>query len=115
MEDIFSRPSSELHGALHRDNDRCAGCNATGSSLLACDDFEGRGGATSPSQRSRWVSHKSPSPLFFTLYVYRSQNGKQVVMDIFSSVRPFLPPTSRTKLEETTCSFLGTCFGTFSF
>ena len=33
--------------------DRCAGCRATDVSLLACDDFDGKGVATDPSKRER--------------------------------------------------------------
>lgn len=37
-------------------SDRCAGCNASGVSLLACDDIDGKGlGPSSPSQRLRSV------------------------------------------------------------
>ena len=34
---------------------RCAGCNAVDVSLLACDDIDGNGTVSDPSQRARWV------------------------------------------------------------
>jgi hypothetical protein len=53
MEDIYSgHPGAPLRPP--GDDDRCAGCSATGLSLLACDDIDDSGEATS-GRRSRWV------------------------------------------------------------
>jgi hypothetical protein len=35
--------------------DRCAGCNASDVSLLACDDIQGPTGVSDPSKRARYV------------------------------------------------------------
>jgi len=34
---------------------RCAGCSAVDVALLACDDIDGSGNVTDPSQRARYV------------------------------------------------------------
>jgi hypothetical protein len=55
MEEMY--PSGPLASASSR-MDQCSGCLATDVSLLACDDIDGKGAATDPSQRARWVLRK---------------------------------------------------------
>lgn len=44
-----------MGGPLGRlDFNRCAGCNATDVSLLACDDIDSIGGPTDPTNRARY-------------------------------------------------------------
>ena len=48
--------------------DRCAGCDATDVSLLACDDIQGPDGTSDPSKRARCVFRDKLSfsfPVFF--------------------------------------------------
>jgi hypothetical protein len=61
LEDAAMVGSSPSLGRL----DRCAGCNATDVSLLACDDLDGKGGPTDPSNRSRYVKWLVEQYLFF--------------------------------------------------
>ena len=49
MEEIYSGPPTSA-----APTDVCAGCGATGVSLLACDDMDAAGTAQ-PAQRSRYV------------------------------------------------------------
>ena len=61
MEDIYSaHPGAPLRPP--GDDDRCAGCSATGLSLLACDDIDDSGEATS-GRRSRWVIEDLSLPI----------------------------------------------------
>ncbi len=50
MEEMYGGPLA-LTGS-RMDLDRCAGCNATDVSLLACDDIDGKG-AVNTGQRAR--------------------------------------------------------------
>ena len=53
-EDMMYPGGPSLHLGGNR-MDRCAGCDATDVSLLACDDIQGPTGASDPSKRQRWV------------------------------------------------------------
>jgi hypothetical protein len=56
MEDIMytGHPGAPVRPPPPSDDDRCAGCTATGLALLACDDIDDSGEATS-GRRSRCV------------------------------------------------------------
>lgn len=58
MEEVFVHPgvSGVPHVVQGAGNMyRCAGCNATDVPLLACDDIDGNGTVSDPSQRARCV------------------------------------------------------------